>query len=611
MISTDHGKLGSAERLSSRVTKFSQQMQPLGQQPTVGCWANTKILALPFVWRSTDGGASWVAQKSLGSASGWVQALDANTGWVSDAGYLWRTTDGGASWEGMGYGAPNRAHFRTLNEGWGVNGDRIVRTTDGGQTWVTVFTQPARQREWFLDHLTGWRSNGPIIERTTDGGGTWTDADTGLTGIDEYRFVDARNGWAWHHDSLGLAHTTDGGASWALQSPETDEFRYLQFVDVYRLGHGQHQSSRRTTDGGMSWHDVATPPIILSYGALPDIRELFFVDSHYGWAAMSNCGPHSFFVGSCDSYQTPTMDGGLTWEGPSGSGGSGMETDLGFVNRLDGWAFVANNDDRGQWHAEIRSTTDSGHIWTLRNEWSGSWYSSLFIDLHLSWLRVVAPDRLWLGAQVDRSSAPMGGPPGRRSGWSNSSRSRNHSTGPCKPSRATADIATRRSWRIALARPPVINASLEDWLGVPVFSLKEANVLVVEGTRPVPLDSSATLQAVWDDAHVYFAIRVYDDHITVDSPGVPWQDDAVEIGLDGADDHVRSWDLGSDSDDRVVTIDVHGNVYESGYPTTVISAAGAVTVDGYIVELAVPKAQLGPLCLSVWPPDRAQLRGHR
>ena len=82
-----------------------------------------------------------------------------------------------------------------------------------------VFTQLAsRSPEWFWDAITGWRAAGMAMERTTDGGATWQTAATGLPGVDQFQFVDARNGWAWHLASLGVARTTDGGATWQPQN---------------------------------------------------------------------------------------------------------------------------------------------------------------------------------------------------------------------------------------------------------------------------------------------------------------------------------------------------------------------------------------------------------
>jgi photosystem II stability/assembly factor-like uncharacterized protein len=549
------------------------------------------------VWRTTDGGKSWQSQKSLVSPSGWIQALDANTALLWDDGYLWRTTNGGATWQGIGYGTPKRSHFATLNEGWGVNGNRIVRTADGGQTWITAFTQPVQQREWFLNHLTGWRSSGSAIERTTDGGATWTGADTRLVGIDEFRFVDARNGWAWHRDSLSLAHTSNGGASWVLQSPGTDEFRYLQFVDA---NNGWVMDSvdhlRRTIDGGNTWHDVTAPPV----SASPDpdhpvtIKDIFFVDARYGWASSDNCyyeppGPRCSI-----SQQTRTTDGGLTWSSPS----PGARADLTFLDRLNGWAFEQQSSVYGT-EGILSKTTDGGASWSPAGQWGAGYFDPNLWSTIVTWFRAVDSDRIWVGGEgrtlfspdgaaswADlRMEQPIADPTffdGTMQSFAGNSRYRN------------TEIVAHRA-----AREPVINGNLVDWLGVPAYSLKAGNAVSVLGARPNPLDASATLQAAWDASHLYFALQVYDDHLVVDSVGKPWLDDAFELGLDGAHDHARDYELGIPPDDRQYTVDAQGVPYESGAPTTAIRVARSSTANGYIVEMAVPRAQLGTQAFAV------------
>ncbi len=144
-------------------------------------------------------------------------------------------------------------------------------------------------------------------------------------------------------------------------------------------------------------------------------------------------------------------------------------------------------------------------------------------------------------------------------------------------------------------RPPQIDGNLADWAGVPAYVLNAERAYRVLWATPTPLDASAALQAAWDDAHLYFAIRVYDDAVKVDSGAQPWQDDAVEIGLDGRHDHIRNWAL---DDDRQFTVTALGKIYESGNLLTDVPVARANTANGYILEFAIPKARLGELGLA-------------
>ena len=76
-------------------------------------------------------------------------------------------------------------------------------------------------------------------------------------------------------------------------------------------------------------------------------------------------------------------------------------------------------------------------------------------------------------------------------------------------------------------RPPQIDGNLADWTGVPAYVLNAERADRVLWSTPTPLDASATLQAAWDSGNLYFAIRVYDDAVKVDSGAKPWQDDAI------------------------------------------------------------------------------------
>ena len=243
------------------------------------------------LWRSTDGGGAWAEQHAFAADITWLQAQDAASAWVQTGATLWRTSDGGATWQLLTGAAPGRVSFRASLEGWGTDGSSIFKTTDGGKTWRSLFTLPAvRAAEWFWDPLTGWRATGATIERTTDGGATWKAAATGLQGIDAFRFVDGRNGWAWHNASLGLVHTTDGGATWGSQNTGSAALTDLQFVDAQHGWVRNGEQIRGTSDGGRSWHDLPTPPLPPPPPPGPywhTFNQIHFVDAERGWASIT------------------------------------------------------------------------------------------------------------------------------------------------------------------------------------------------------------------------------------------------------------------------------------------------------------------------------------
>ena len=157
-------------------------------------------------------------------------------------------------------------------------------------------------------------------------------------------------------------------------------------------------------------------------------------------------------------------------------------------------------------------------------------------------------------------------------------------------------------------RPPQIDGNLADWASVPAYLLNADRAYRVPWATPTPLDASATLQAAWDAGNLYFALRVYDDAIKVDSGAQPWLDDAIEIGLDGRHDHVRNYSL---ADDRQFTVTALGQIYESGVLLADVPVARASTANGYILEFAIPKAKLGELGLAARRAARPQLDADR
>ena len=184
--------------------------------------------------------------------------------------------------------------------------------TEAGR-WEEVFTLPAGQHPWYWDPLTGWRADGAAILRTTDGGATWQMAATGLSAVEAFQFVDARNGWAWHAGSLGLVHTTDGGATWRPQSTGSDALNDLQFVDnLTGWVRGKVNELRRTTDGGVNWHPVAP----LDEG----VTGIQFVDRKHGWTFGTAAQLMDPVVVDW-TWQARSTNGGMSW---SGSGRPGV-----------------------------------------------------------------------------------------------------------------------------------------------------------------------------------------------------------------------------------------------------------------------------------------------
>jgi photosystem II stability/assembly factor-like uncharacterized protein len=548
------------------------------------------------LWRSTDGGDTWVQQHTFPGNLNWIQAEDAARGWVQHGSNLWHTADGGATWQILTGAAPARVSFRTALEGWGTSGGGISKTTDGGATWRAIFTLPAaRSPEWFWDALSGWRVNGSNMERTTDGGATWRSAATGLQAVASFKFVDTLRGWAWQPESLGLAHTTDGGATWRAQNTGSAALTDLQFVDARHGWVRNGELIRGTVDGGQSWHDLPTPPLppVPNENWWHTFHQILFIDATRGWAAIARVEseyPTYYY----ETWLSHTTDGGTSW-GP---------LEPAPVDRVDfldrergfGWYWhevyngfswgISRSDDGGKAWTEIQKAEGDYH------NWNGYGPTDLYAsDLERLWSPGMAP---FVGYSSDggltwgdqRAEAPSYGSgtwfdrTGRAFTWTQDALLWYRST----------ELSAYRA-----ARPPQIDGNLVDWAGVPVSLLNAERAYRVLWAAPTPLDSSATLQAAWDASNLYFAIRVYDDTVKVDSGAKPWQDDSIEIGLDGRHDHVRNYSL---DDDRQFTVTALGQIYESGVLLPDVPVARTNTSNGYILEFAIPKAKLGELVLT-------------
>ncbi len=442
--------------------------------------------------------------------------------------------------------------------------------------WEAVTPLPAASAPWYWDPLTGWRGDGAAMLRTTDGGATWQTAVTGLPAVDAFQFVDARNGWAWHNGSHSLAHTADGGATWQAQSTGTATLSGLQFVDsLTGWVRGDGGELRQTVNGGLNWQQVAPDQIGAGFQ---------FVDRRHGWTFGE------------ERYSAPPFSGGWTWQARSTDGGNTWSRSGGapfWDNVVPGYAvfyFDANlgwgvrkwwdgrdDRDRSSWEYTLQHTTDGGVTWT--DLWGAKGKGRGPTDL-VTGIYAADPERVWAWGSAPVPGWLMGVSTDGGSTWKGQrtvvavpQNVRFDRTGLAY---AFSDSTLRyRNTEISAYhayRPPQIDGNLADWAGVPAYVLNAERAYRVLWATPTPLDASATLQAAWDNAHLYFAVRVYDDAVRVDSGAQPWQDDAVEIGLDGRHDHVRNWAL---DDDRQFTVTALGQIYESGKLLTDVPVARA------------------------------------
>ncbi len=177
------------------------------------------------VWKTTDGGASWLPISDGQFKTGSVGAIgvsesDPNVIYVgmgepdirgnaSHGDGVYKSTDAGKTWKHVGLddtyhiGAvrvhpknPDIVYVAAMGHLWGPNDQRgVFRTTDGGKTWKQVFTKGTKAGavDLILDpgnanviyaafwdmHRLPWDlesgGNDSGLFKSTDGGDTWTD----------------------------------------------------------------------------------------------------------------------------------------------------------------------------------------------------------------------------------------------------------------------------------------------------------------------------------------------------------------------------------------------------------------------------------------------------
>lgn len=355
-------------------------------------WAGS---ATGGVWRSRDGGTTWVPVfdhqpvSSIGAIAiqqsapdvVWVGTGEANPRNSAGVGRgVYRTRDGGETWEFLGLGASERIHrivldptdpdvayVAALGPAWSDGTERgVFRTRDGGDTWERVL---------YVDERTG--ASGLIMDPSNPRhliASTW-----------EFRR------WPWFFESGGPGsgiHTSwDGGTTWtevpaSAGLPEGDLGRIgLAWAEsdprvVYALAEAGRTALLRSDDGGRTWATVNAAP-----GVSP--RPFYFSDIEVdpsnenrifrvaGSLDMSEDGGRSFTtIGGWSSVHPDHHD---LWVSPDGQ----MLVDANdggiYISRGGGrtWRFVENIPVAQFYHLDVDMAVPFNVFGGLQD--NGSW----------------------------------------------------------------------------------------------------------------------------------------------------------------------------------------------------------------------------------------------
>jgi len=111
------------------------------------------------------------------------------------------------------------------------------------------------------------------------------------------------------------------------------------------------------------------------------------------------------------------------------------------------------------------------------------------------------------------------------------------------------------------------------------------------GKEPYPstTDLSMNVFSAWNDSFVWFAFAVTDDVIVEDSSTL-WQDDEIELGIDGLNDHIAHWY--EDDHQYLFTADGRSSDFGQRVPYAITFAVLRV-LGGWNVEVRIPRSELG------------------
>lgn len=251
--------------------------------------------------RSTDGGSTWQGTTVPNLKDGHLESiyfLDTQVGYCSGPAGMWKSTDGGASWIEI---TPNGSvgnlwgcYFLNQDIGMVIGGgcsngrQSFYRTTDGGTTWVR--TQDSLTNSGVTDLLLYPDGSGYAV----GSGQMWITADSGVSWNRSF----TTGAIAWHEEITrigssflipvsgtgcagggatgGGRFTTDNGTSW--NSFTVGATMYGSFLHNPTTGWvcGMNRSMYYTSDAGVSWQ-------LRNCGITDDLDDAWFINDTTGF----------------------------------------------------------------------------------------------------------------------------------------------------------------------------------------------------------------------------------------------------------------------------------------------------------------------------------------
>jgi photosystem II stability/assembly factor-like uncharacterized protein len=282
-------------------------------------------------------------------------------------GYVFKSTNGGASWAAMSSGirdafelfalAVDPSNGSTLYAGTGAG---VFKSTDGAISWTLALATSDFLFCLAIDPsapATVYAGGNSGVWKSSDRGLTWT-SPTGAFGVSSLAIDPSHPATLYGADDNGIEKSVDGGATWS-DLPIFDVGYLVVVVDpshpatVYA---GSYNGVSKSTDGGATW-------TVLASSGLPDTAfvGVLAIDPHapdtlYAADGMES-GPAG--VGGFGVYKT--TNGGASWA-PITSGPGGTYVYALGIDPTNSAVIYASN------RSGIFKSTNAGANWSVAND---------------------------------------------------------------------------------------------------------------------------------------------------------------------------------------------------------------------------------------------------
>jgi photosystem II stability/assembly factor-like uncharacterized protein len=297
----------------------------------------------------------WEPQSSGSSASlRGLSTVNAKTCWASgSAGTVLRTSDGGETWNTVSPPDMGDLDFRDIEAFDDQSAvimsageiDRVYRTVNAGQSWTLAYEHPNKSAFFdgmaFGDELHGWIMSDPIegrllILKTVDGGITWQPLPPEQSPVIEL----GEAGFAASGTNLVAIGKRELSIAVGGASPETNS-----------------TTSRIVTthNGGLTWNYLSVP---IARNPSSGMFSLSRIDERH-WVAVG--GNYQLSDNNSENIVI-SLDGGSTWQQPSGSKPTGYRSVVAFGRNNGEHFLLAAGPNGTDW------SKDFGRSWQRISE---------------------------------------------------------------------------------------------------------------------------------------------------------------------------------------------------------------------------------------------------